>query len=214
MPAASETAIENGTKNTPPDEQARRIEIDPEGYRYDADTGEVLGHQDEAPFTICTAEGVDWVLGLMMTEQLRIRAIEARRAAMNANLDAMLVDPTNRLRWIDYRFRAEIEAQARKDIEQAGGRSRTAKYPHGKVAFRMSAGSSQVTDPGQALEFVKDVAPEQLDYKTPTIAAINAAVEAYAQQMGEEPDVTPFFRKAEPRETCQIETGLGKESRK
>ena len=213
MTAAAGTSSAKRTSGatTPPESPPPEFAVDPDGYRYRVDTGEVVGHVDQAEgrFRIVTPEGVDWVLGLVMAQQLRLRSVESERAAINANLDGMAADAAAKLAWLKFRFGAEVREQALRDLAEAGGRKKSVHYPRGKVSSRTSPGSSTVTDPGLALAFVEENAPDQLKYQKPSLAAIEAAAARYAEQMGEEPDTGAFLRKAGPRESWTIETGLG-----
>lgn len=220
MPTSAATASDTTSVSdrSPPESQARTIEVDAEGYRYVVETGEVIGHVDEAEerFRIVTPEGVDWVLSKMTGQEAELRKIEIIRAAQLANLDSMAVEPRNKLAWLRRRFEAEMIAQAERDLAEQGGRSKTAKYPHGQVARRKTAGSAAITDPRAALEYAAEWAPDQIK-RSVGIEGVKAAIEAEARQVEDvelRTDTAQFFRAAEPSEKWTIETGIGKDARR
>jgi hypothetical protein len=194
-----------------------------DGSLYDPDTGEVIDEVideiiDEKPgldggdrdFHIESPEAADWVLKLIATDEARLAEIETRRAALLANLDSMEVGPRNRLSWLHHRFDAELIAQAERDIAEAGGKCKTAKYPHGQVSLRKTAGKASIVDMHRAVRFVEEWAPDHIK-KTVGIEAVKLAIrhEAEAIEPGDETDTRRFFKSAEPSERWSIETGIG-----
>ena len=131
---------------------------------------------------------------------------------MAANLDSMAVEPRNRLAWLHRRFDGELIAQATRDLEAAGGRSRTAKYPHGKVALRKTPGSAEITDRHLAVEYVAEWCPD-LVRRSVGIEGVQAAILTEMNSI-EDPDLMTdtarFFRQAEPSERWSIDTGIAK----
>lgn len=208
---------DNGQAPTAPiATEERRTEIDSDGYIYDLETGEVLGHSGEVAddgFRILSAEGADWVLEKMALQEAELARVESLRAALIANLDSMLVEPRNRLAWLHRRFDGELIAQAQRDLEAKGGRSKTAKYPHGKVALRKTPGSAEITDRDLAVEFVAEWAPDHVK-RSVGIEGVRAAILAEADALEGVTDVSDltdtrrFFRSAEPGERWSIDTGL------
>jgi hypothetical protein len=191
----------------------RPTEIDSDGFIYDAETGEVLGHTGAVPddgFAIMSPEGADWVLSKMAIQESELARVESLRAALLANLDSMLVEPRNRLAWLHRRFDGELIAQAARDLEAQGGRSRTAKYPHGKVSLRKTPGSAEITDRHLAVEFVAEWAPDHVK-RSVGIEGVRAAILAEIDAVddpGDRTDTARFFRSAGPSERWTIDTGL------
>lgn len=188
----------------------RETALSEDGFVYDVETGEVVGLAAESEsgkfFQIETPEHADWVLGLLMVEEAAIAAIEARRAAINANLDSMLVRPRGRLDFLHFRFDVQLTSQARRDIEAAGGKTKTAKYPHGRISFRAAPAKAEITDAGGALSFVMDWAPDLVKMSvgpTDVLKAIEARRDA-----GFEDDSIPFARIIGPRDVPSVKTGI------
>lgn len=208
---------------------AGHLVTDADGYVYDPETGEVYAVTDPhteavvwlkewegAPptaagerFTVRDDDAANWVLQLIMREEAALDAIEAQIAAVVANLEGMKVDHRNRLKSLDWRFKGELEQFARRKLEESSGKSKTVKLPYGKLSFRTSKGSNDILDKGRALEFVEEWAPETIT-KSPNVTGMLAAIERAEQEMGEAPDTGEFFRRAEPRETFTVDTGLAK----
>jgi hypothetical protein len=195
------------------------VEIETEiidGYIVDQ-AGEVLGLADTVTgevmerFEIASEGAADWVLKLFMEEEARLEAIAAKRAAILANLDGQEVGPRNRLRYLGYRFHNDLAEWARKELAAKGGkggRGKTVKLDHGSIAFRKSDGSCEITSHDAALSFVSEWAPSQVK-RSVGIMAVKAAIVEAEDQLGEAPDVSEFFRSAEPRESVVIKTGVG-----
>jgi phage host-nuclease inhibitor protein Gam len=192
----------------------RLTAIDREGYVFDADTGEVLGHDTDLVddgFRVTSPEGADWVLEKLAYEEAQLARIEMLRAAQMAHLDSMMVEPRNRLAWLHRRFDGELVAQAQRDLEAQGGRSRTAKYPHGKVSLRKSPGSAEILDNHAAVSFVAEWAPDHVRMSV-GVEAVRAAILAEADAIEEaegRTDTARLFRHAEPSERWTIDTGIG-----
>ena len=203
-----------------PPESARETAVDEEGYVYDVATGEVLdivgapetGRPAEV-FEVRSREAVEWVLKKRIEAEAEMRAIESRRAAINANLDAQLVGPRNRLKFLALRFDAELIAQARAELAAAGGKGKTAKYDHGQISFRATPGRSEVTDQAGAVAFVEAWEPDRIVIKKSVdVKAVQAAIAEAARATGEDPEVASFYATTGPRESANIKTGVGKET--
>ena len=185
-------------------------------YIYDLQTGEILDESDcgesaERPFLIESPEAADWVLNLMAAEEGKLAEIEVRRAALVANLESMTVGPRNRLAWLHRRFDGDLIAQAQRDLATQGGKCKTAKYPHGQVALRKTAGKASITDMPAAVRYVEEWAPDHVK-KLVGIEAVKLAIRTEADFIDddaeERTDTAPFFRNAEPAEKWSIETGV------
>jgi hypothetical protein len=205
-----------------------QLVTDHDGWIYDPDSGEVYGitnpetdaviwlreagpeiaQVEETRFEIRAEDAADWVLSLILAEEAALSGIAARRAAILANLEGMEVQHQNRIRSIEWRFKNDLEAFARKRIEETHGKSKTLKLPHGKLSFRSSKGTSDITDRAKALAFVEEWAPEKVT-KSANVGAVQAAIDRALADMGEEPDFGEFFKQAQPRESFTITTGIG-----
>lgn len=200
-------AIADGV-SVAPEPQSRRTARDRDGYLYDVETGEVLGHSEVAEaFHIETAEQVDWALERRARIEAELLAVRARKRALLENLAAIERDAERRLAWWEFRFRPEVVAFARSAIE--GTRSRTARFAYGSVAFRTSPGTRQILDMGAAVAFVEKYAPGLVKVaRTVNLKAVDEAAGSYREATEEEPELGPFLATSGPREGVTIETGI------
>jgi phage host-nuclease inhibitor protein Gam len=181
--------------------------VDPDGWVYDVATGEVLGHQEVDPyFAVMSTEAADWVLRLRSKIEGDLAGIDARIRALTAQLQALRSAQVRRLSWWDWRFSAELVAFARTTLR---GKSRTAHFAWGKVAFRRNAGTHQILDMAEAVAWVKDWAPERVKVvESVAVKDVLAAIEVVARATGEEPDRPPFLQHIGGGETATVSTGI------
>jgi phage host-nuclease inhibitor protein Gam len=141
-----------------------------DGYLVDA-AGEIIGLADPEgrpnPFVIDDASKADWALEKMAREDAAVLAVEARRAAVNANLDAEAKVHQARRKYLSWRFDGELTSVARKILE--GGKSKTCRFTFGQVAFRMGSTSNAITDMSRAVTIAKEWAPQAVK----TVESVN-----------------------------------------
>lgn len=175
--------------------------VDSEGWLYDVETGEVLGlaaTRASEVETIDSTERADEVLEIRSRVEARIVALQARRAALNRQLDALEKAERDRLAWWDWRYRDLLVEFARGLLRKAKGR--TIRFAFGSVAFRSSKGTNQITNMEAAVEWVKRRDPELVKVvETVSVTAVLSLSE------GRE---LPFIQSSGPRETATIETGV------
>jgi hypothetical protein len=161
-----------------------RTAVDAEGYVYDVDTGEVLGRQDTPDaFTVDSTEAAEWALELRSKIEGNVAAIEARMRAITENLEAMRRAELRRLAWWEWRFGGQLIDFARRHLP---GKSKTWRCPWGRVEFRNERDSTNIADMGQALEYVRCWAPEEVRrVETVTVAGVRRAAAVAARVTGE-----------------------------
>jgi phage host-nuclease inhibitor protein Gam len=132
-----------------------------DGYLVAA-SGEIIGLADPEArpklFVVDDAAKADWALEKMAREDAAVLAVEARRAALNANLDAEAKVHQERRKYLSWRFDGELISVARKILE--GGKSKTCKFTFGQVAFRRGSTSNAITDMALAVTIAKKWAPQ------------------------------------------------------
>jgi hypothetical protein len=185
--------------------------ISKDGFLIDEETGEVLGHVEltqmedafkevapAAPFVIDTPAKVDWVLEKLQTLDADLAAVEARRAAINANLDTQADALRKRRAWTEMRFAADLRMFAAAVL--AGSKLRTYTSPFGKLSFRKTAGAITILFPEDALAWCKENCPEAIVVKESVIKTPLKAIES---------ELPPaIFEVTAPGEAFKIETGV------
>lgn len=197
----------------------RRVATTPDGWLYDERTGEVLGLADDVDdegrslglrgvdgrFEVDSEEAANWTLMVRTQIESDLLALEARRKAVNAQIDALIAERRRRLSWWEYRFQPSLVEFARTLLK---GKGRTAQFIWGKVAFRKTKGSTAILDPDTALEYVETFAPSLVSRKAwVTVAAINQAA-LIAEDATGEPQVLSFVARSGESESVTVSTGL------
>lgn len=117
-----------------------------DGYLFDDETGEIVGHasagDEAAPFQVCDLDSASWVLRKRLEAESQIAALEAQRATINRQLDAMRADFERRIKWLDFRFTGELCALAAKLL--TGQKTRSVKTPFGTFGWRKTQGNITV----------------------------------------------------------------------
>lgn len=209
------TALKEGDGKLPtqndfqlPLSSERPMEVDPDGWVYDPDTGEVLGHEQiPVVFEVRSSEDADWVLELRSEIEARLIALDIRQKALVDQIQTLKREQMRRLSWWEYRFGPSLVAFARTLL--AGSKKRTAQFTWGKVAFRRSPGRTSILDMDAAVEFVSAWAPEQVRVeRSVTLSGVEAAVKAAARATGEMPARLLWVAHSGPEERCTISTGV------
>lgn len=190
----------------------RETEIDTDGFEYDVETGEVLGHVDTDPaFRIESREHAEWALGRKADIESRLLAIRARKTALLANLVAQEKGQERRLAWWDFRFRSDLVALARQSL---GGKKKSVQFDHGAVSFRSSSGTNEIIDMGAAVRFVEDFAPDEVK-KTVTATTVLKAAKAQRESYEDESHkvavdicLRTFLVSSGPKENVTVSTGV------
>lgn len=199
-----ELVIEPGTELARPRETA----IDADGWIYDVNSGEVLGHRDcPERFEVDSADAAEWVLELRSKLEADILAIDLRIQAVLEMLRAMKAERTRRLSWWDWRFSTSLIEFARKALE--GTKARTAKFGWGQVRFRKTAGNHLIVDMPAAVAWMKTWAPQRVKVvESVTVKDVLAAMEVEARATGEPAERPSWLASSGERESVTITTGL------
>lgn len=127
-------------------------------YLVDAETGEVVGHlRADHDWQPTSTEDVDWILGLFLEEETGIYARERQKQAILANLTAIQAAHERRLDWLRRRFAGSLEQFAREQLD--GKKTRSLRFAHGALRFRMTRPKRVVHDEKLALVWAKEHLP-------------------------------------------------------
>lgn len=151
-------------------------------------------------FRVCDEASADWCLERMQELDLLRNAEELRKAAIVANIDTRIAQIDRRRAWLQTRFGPQLAEWAKANLPKRG---KTVTLDHGKIAFRTTQGSIEVTDMVAAVAWAKKNFPD-----------------AVKREVKEWVVVTPLqgvpalpataFRVTDPREKATIDTSIGK----
>lgn len=191
--------------------QERQTAVDADGWRYDVESGEVLGRADVAgDWTIDSDERAEWALELLSKLEGEIVGIDARIAAVTKQLTAMRRERERRVEWWRYRFQAPLIEFARSRLS---GRKRSVKFGWGTVAFRRTKGSHWITDMEAAIEFAKTWLPSAIKVKRSVNVGDILEARRVAEKEVEESVPCPFLASSDETECVSITTGINAEAR-
>lgn len=129
-----------------------------DGYLIDDETGEVVGHADSPEaFRVTDLASAEWVLEKMQTTDADIAALESRKRAIVANIDAQVKAHQSRRQWLDARFLNDLRQFAA--VALSGVKAKTVVTPFGKMSFRKVASRVVVTDTDAALAWAEREMP-------------------------------------------------------
>lgn len=190
----------------PPEE--RETAVDDDGWVYDPNTGEVLGHAELLErFTVDSDDAADWVLKLRSQLEGEILGIEAQLKAVSEMLLAVRNAKYRRLSWWEWRFAADLIKFARTKI--AGTKAKTAWFTWGKVQFRKTAGTNEIVDPAAAVEWMRTWNPKGIKVtESVGIKKVLETIELIAQTTGEEPERPGWLKSTGEGENVTISTGI------
>ncbi len=179
------------------------------GCWIDTETGEVLGivggdldtlrqwepcDADAKP--IMTEAFAKSILRRQMDAAAELAGIEAKRKAINANLDAIEARIRNRAEWLGHTYGEHLEAFA---ATRTTEKRRSWGCEFGRVGFRKSPGSVKVGIPSAALTWAKEHAPQAVKV---TESVLTSALPNGADLPAEAFIVTP------PADRFYIRTGV------
>ena len=177
------------------------IELTADGYYVDTETGEITACAEQlSEFTVDSIESAEWVLQKMQEVESNILALETRKSAIIANMEAQIRQQQARANYLDFRFGPELRAFAEREL--AGKKARSITTPYGKFGFRRTQGSIKITNPSAALEWAMTHAPGAIQVKESlTLSPLK----------GRESELPAnAFDVVEPCDKFTIETGISK----
>lgn len=191
---------------TPP--AGRQTDVDPDGWIFDINSGEVVGRVDaDDQFTINSVSDADFVLELRSRIEGEIAGIDARLAAVTAQLKALRAAQVRRLSWWIWKFEPGLVTFARTLL--AGRKERTARFGWGQVAFRTTPGNHRILDDAEAVAWVRIWAPEKVRVvETVSVKDVLATRAAVAAETGDEPDRLPWLAAGGAKESVKVSTGI------
>ena len=177
---------------------------DAHGYIVRESDGEVIGRADEpAAFAIDSSDAADWLLRKLSEEDGGIAGIDARLAAVTANLTAQRKAHERRKDYLLFRYKQQLIDFARNALT---GKDRTWRGTWGTVAFRKTAGTNRITDMAAAVRFIEWHAVSRVRVeRSVTVKDALDVLEAFAT--GTEP---AWLESTGPGEKSVISTGVGK----
>ncbi len=139
-----------------------------DGYRIDTDTGEILGLAEHDPaFHVTDRTSAEWVLEKLGRAAADLAALEVRRAAILANLDAQASQFNRRTDWLTARFGAELQDYA--TLMLIGAKRKSLQLDFGKLGFRKTNGSVKVFHAPSAIAWLQTHCPRALQPQEPKI---------------------------------------------
>lgn len=197
-------------------------EITDDGYAINKSDGEIVGcvggywdgnkaapfcYGETLPFSIECHADADELLERIANHEAAVLAIEARRAAMNANLDSQLVDHKSRLAYLE-RFQVPQAIEWAKRNRPSKGK--TIKLDNGQICIRATQPTIEITDEAKALELVKGYAPDMVKVKeSVSVEAVKAAMAAKKALYGPGYVFEGITEQA-AGEKITLRTGIGK----
>jgi hypothetical protein len=127
-------------------------------YLVDVTTGEIVRMREPSGFSVHDRATAEWVLERRLEAQMELTAVQRRREVILENLSTMERQAQHRLDWLDARFRDELEAFARKELE--GKKSRSWLSPFGRLSFRKVKAQLVVDNEAEAIEWGERQMPQ------------------------------------------------------
>jgi len=128
--------------------------IEQDGFIIDVETGEVLGLA-KPEFHVTDASSADWVLEKMLDAKASITRENIKLKSITENIESKKRDYQRRIDYLEFRFGAELEAFAAKELE--GAKTKTWKGDYGQLKFRTVNGGVRVKDADEALAAAKQL---------------------------------------------------------
>jgi hypothetical protein len=192
---------------TNPRDISRRTDVDPDGWVFDLDSGEVLGRiEADERFEVDSDERAEWVLSIRSQLEAELVALDVREAALLRQLRTLRAARLRRLAWWDYRLAPSLIAYARSLL---AGKERTAQFAWGRVSFRSTRGTTRILDMSEAVRWMRAWKPEKVRVKeSVTVKDVLATRQAVAEEYGETPEHLGFLASSGPGEVVKVSTGI------
>jgi phage host-nuclease inhibitor protein Gam len=183
-----------------------------DGFIYDTDTGEVVGHDQvpgpDQPWEVNSIASADWVLELRSEIEGEIAGIQAQLEAVTKMLQARKSAAMRKLSWWEFRFAPSLIAFAKSCLT---GKSRTAQFSWGRVSFRKTGGNNEIIDMKAAVEWMRNWNPGYIKSKewvnVSDLLETKKVVDSWDEEEGMSESL-PFLVSSEPSENVTISTGI------
>lgn len=185
-----------------------------DGFLVDDATGAVEGHiadLPDRPFEIKDDESADFALKLRSQIEGEIAGLQIRKAALDAEMDAVINRRRQKLAWWVFRFEPDLRRYSKTKLT---GKAKTAYFNWGHVQFRDLKGTNKIISPEEALSYVETFAPELVKVKrwVDVTEVLEAAKRAEAA-LGEKQDNLGFIKNTGAETVVKITTGIKLDSK-
>lgn len=150
-----------------------------DGYRIDAETGEVLGLAE--PFQVTDVKSAEWVMEKMFDAESKARAYELQAQGILDNLAKLTKSHRSKAEWLKTCYGSQIEEVAKSNLPK-GKKTWTSLF--GSVAFRVTKAKIEVVDEGIAIEWAKAYYPEAVKVKESLLKSEIPTDEVYPPESG------------------------------
>lgn len=160
--------------------------VEQDGLVVDPDTGEIIGMVDvKEEFHVVDDDSAEWVLEKLSEHEAEVRALELRKQALVANLDAMIKDKQRHVDFLHYRFDKELEDYA--SVALAHSKEKHIKTPWGRLSFRRSPDTRRVREGRlqDALAWAEEYCPDAVKHPDPVLLISKVPVAAMPQDLFE-----------------------------
>lgn len=200
-----------------------------DGTPYEVETGEILDPQnpdvqlamDANPppqaiadrFEVQDEDGAEWVLERLSEIDATLAALEARKAAVVRQMEAIIKEARRRRDWWHVRFAGSLIDFARSTL----GKTQTRRFTHGTISFRKAKGRREILLPDEAAAFVERWRPSLIRRAVLPVrlSDIDAAIETAVLETEDEGYRRPAFLLIEGEKTnTKIDTGIKLETSK
>lgn len=177
----------------------RETYVDTDGYIVDADTGEIVGHDEpREAFVVDSVEKAEWVLEQRSAREAAIAAIDARLKAVTEQLLAQRKAVVRRLAYEDYLYSPSLIQFAR---SQLSGKSRTVQFGWGKVSFRSSTGTNTIVSMDEAVAWMRRFDPSKVKVRESVNVTDVLKLKDPGMRLG-------WLKSSGPKETVVVSTGI------
>lgn len=144
-----------------------------DGYKVDADTGEILGLAE--PFQVHDVKSAEWVMQKMHEAEAQAKAYEAQAADILANLCKLTKFHRSKAEWLKTCYGSQIEEVAKANLPKG---KKTWSSLFGSVAFRTTKARLDIVNEDRAIAWALLHEPDSVKV-TRTLLKGYLPVEAY-----------------------------------
>lgn len=198
-----------------------------DGTPFDDQTGEILDPSSPAVilameaspppaavsirFEVTDDDGAEWALEKLQDIDGELAYLEAKKAAVVANIDALIRVRERRRQWWFLRFAGSMAEHAKRRLAETRAKGKTYQLQNGKVSFRESAGRREILLADEAAAFVDRWRPDLIRRTVLPVrlSDIDAAIKAAVEETDDPVYLRPSFLLVEGKKTStKIETGI------